>query len=330
MRIFAAICLALIVCVVAGFAAVIAFSRPTPPPPMATMEAAGQIMSRWQADQLPYSFLTARDGTRLGYKLHPGRLGGGIAVAIHGSSGTASGMAGVARALADRGFTVYAIDIRGHGESGTLGDIGYRGQLEDDMVDLLALIKSRHAGEKKLLVGHSLGGAFALRIAGGALGNQFDAYVATSPFLSDEPSVTRPNSGGWADAAVPRIIALSLLNIIGISAFDGLPAIAYAVPAGAQGKRASIYSHRLLANMSLPRDWRAALGAIRKPTTILIGAHDEMFRADAYSAAMKAANPHIEVGILPAIDHMGTTVQPEGLDRLAETVVRLRDAAPGR
>ena len=142
--------------------------------------------------------------------------------------------------------------------------------------------------------------------------------------------MSRPDSGGWADAAVPRIVALSLLNAAGVSALDGLPVVAYAVPADAPGKRARIYSHRLLANMSLPRDWRAALGTIRMPAAILIGAEDEMFRAEAYAGAITAANPRIAVEVLPATDHMGTTIQPGALERLAATAARLRDAAPGR
>jgi alpha-beta hydrolase superfamily lysophospholipase len=322
--------LALVAAGVATFAAIIALSRPKPPPPMPAMETAGQIIGTWLPHLPTYSFLTARDGTRLAYQLHQGRPGGGIAIAIHGSTGLAASMAGVARALAAQGFTVYAIDLRGHGESGKLGDIGYRGQLEDDMADLLALIESRHGGEKRLLLGHSLGGAFAFRVAGGRLAEHFDAVLATSPFLSPDASVSRPDSGGWADAAVPRIVALSLLNAAGISALDGLPVVAYAVPADAPGKRARIYSHRLLANMSLPRDWRAALGAIRMPAAILIGAEDEMFRAEAYAGAITAANPRIAVEVLPATDHMGTTIQPGALERLAATAARLRDAAPGR
>lgn len=313
-----------------GFAATIALSRPTPPPALPTMEAAGQVIGTWLSRLPPYAFLTARDGTRLGYQLFPGRPGSGVAIVIHGSTGLAASMAGVAEALAARGFTVYAIDLRGHGESGPLGDIGYRGQLEDDMADLIALIDARHGGEKRLLLGHSLGGAFALRVAAGRLGGQIDAVLATSPFLSPDAAVSRPDSGGWAHASVPRIMALSLLNAVGVSTFDGLPVIAYAVPADAPGKRARVYSHRLLANMSLPRDWRTTLAAVRQPAAIVIGAEDELFRADAYAAAVTAANPRIAVEVLPAIDHMGTTLRPAALDHLAATAVRLRDAAPAR
>ncbi len=101
-------------------------------------------------------------------------------------------MDGVARSLNGQGFTIYSLDLRGHGESGPLGDIGYRGQLEDDMADLLKVIDERHPQEKRLLVGHSLGGAFRPAHRRRSLGERFHAYLATSPFLSADPTVSRP------------------------------------------------------------------------------------------------------------------------------------------
>lgn len=330
MRILLIALIVTLVLPVAGFGAMIALSSPRAPPAMPAMEAAGRTIGSWIQGLPPEQTFRARDGSALTYRLYPGASGGGVAVLVHGSTGFSASMDGVARALNGQGFTIYALDLRGNGESGALGDIGYRGQLEDDMVDLLAVIDGRHARDKKLLVGHSLGGAFALRIAAGPLGDRFQAYLASSPFLSADSSVSRPNSGGWADAAVPRIVALHILNSMGVSGFDGLAAVAYAVPPDAPGKRARVYSHRLLANMSLPRDWRAALGMVRRPAAILIGAEDEMFLASAYSAVVRAANPAIEVTVLPGTDHMGSTVHPAALARLAEMAVRLREAAPAR
>ena len=50
----------------------------------------------------------------------------------------ASRIHALAEALAARGVETYAPDIRGHGASGTRGDIGYLGQLEDDLADFVA------------------------------------------------------------------------------------------------------------------------------------------------------------------------------------------------
>ena len=47
----------------------------------------------------------------------------------------------LAAALAARGVESLAVDIRGHGASGTRGDIGYLGQLEDDLADLVGIVR---------------------------------------------------------------------------------------------------------------------------------------------------------------------------------------------
>ena len=64
---------------------------------------------------------------------------GARAIVVHGSSGSSGGtIHALSRALAARGVETYAVDIRGHGASGTRGDIGYVGQLEDDLADFVA------------------------------------------------------------------------------------------------------------------------------------------------------------------------------------------------
>src|SRR5262245_36517337 len=68
----------------------------------------------------------ARDGTELAYRHYPARgaATGKIAILVHGSSGSSTAVHGLADALAAHGIETYAPDIRGHGGSGTRGDIG--------------------------------------------------------------------------------------------------------------------------------------------------------------------------------------------------------------
>ena len=322
--------LALAALVAIGLAATLAFSRPSTPPPLAAMSEADALLATPAGAVPPYSFYAARDGTRLAYRLYQGRPGGGVAVLVHGSTGLAIAVHAAARDLAAAGITTYAIDLRGHGESGTLGDIGYRGQLEDDLADLVTVIEQRFPGEQRLLAGHSLGGGFILRAAGEPIAARFDGFLALSPFISVRSSTSRPGTGdrasvtgGWANAAVPRITVLSLLNGAGISAFDGLDVIAYAVPPNAEGKRARIYTHRLLANMSLPRDWQPALGRIAKPSAVLVGENDQLFVASAYADEIRAANPKIGVEVLAGVDHMGMVIQPAATEAIVRAAQRL-------
>lgn len=313
----------LVLLAAAGLAGALALSRPTPPAPVAAIQAADAMIGQGVGTLPAYRFLPARDGQRLGYRLYEGRPGGGVAVVVHGSSGSSIAVHAVGRALAEAGITAYAIDLRGHGESGPLGDAAYRGQPGDDLADWVALIERERPGEKRILIGHSLGGAFVLRAAAAPVGARFDGVLALAPYLAPDPSVNRPNIGGWTDVAVPRILALSMLNGFGISAFDGLPVIAYAVPADAPGKRAAIYSWRLLASLSLPRDWQAALARIDRPTEVLIGADDQLFVPAAYPGVIGAANPRIRTTLLPGIDHMGIVIQPAAMVPVTEAAKRL-------
>ena len=74
----------------------------------------------------------ARDGSVLGFRHYPAvsPARGRAAIVIHGSSGSsAATIHALSGALAAHGVETFAIDIRGHGASGTRGDIAYVGQL---------------------------------------------------------------------------------------------------------------------------------------------------------------------------------------------------------
>jgi pimeloyl-ACP methyl ester carboxylesterase len=136
----------------------------------------------------------------------------------------------VALALAASGVTAVAVDIRGHGASGTRGDIAYPGQLDDDLADLLAELRKAYGTAKFSLVGHSAGGGFTLRVAGGPLGGAFDRFVLLAPYLGYSAPTNRPSEGPglWASPDMPRIIATIMLGRLGVDWPQSLPAIAFA------------------------------------------------------------------------------------------------------
>ena len=137
----------------------------------------------------------ARDGTELAYRHYSaqGPATGRIAVVVHGSSGSSRGAVhALSFALAARGVQTYAVDIRGHGASGTRGDIAYLGQLEDDMVDLVAEIRKSNPDAPLTLIGHSSGGGFALRVAASPIQNLFTRTVLLAPYLGYDAPSSRP------------------------------------------------------------------------------------------------------------------------------------------
>ena len=138
----------------------------------------------------------------------------------------------IAKALAAGGVTAVAVDFRGHGASGTRGDVAYLGQLDDDLADLIAELRKANPAARFSLIGHSAGGGFALRVAGEPLGGRirpFRAALALSRlFRADQPAGGGP--GLWASPDLPRIIATVLLGRLGVDWPQSLPVIAFANP----------------------------------------------------------------------------------------------------
>src|SRR5437762_1894300 len=235
----------------------------------------------------------ARDGSWLGFRHYvaKGTATGRAAIVVHGSSGSSGGtIHAMSQALAARGVETFAIDIRGHGASGTRGDIGYVGQLEDDLADFVAVLRVTVPSAPLTLVGHSSGGGFALRVAGSPIQNLFERTVLLAPYLGYDAPSTRPNSGGWAKADIPRIIALATLRSVGIDCCEALPVLALAVPPNSEKTLVSAYTDRLMRNFAVRGgDYRRDLAAATRPLTIFSGADEELMFADKYAEAVRGA-----------------------------------------
>ena len=117
--------------------------------------------------------------------------------------------------------------------------------------------------------------------------------------------------------AVPRVIALSLLDAIGLRWFQGLPVVHFATEAKASDRRTPIYSFRLAASLQLGRDWRAVLARITAPTEIVVGANDELFNADQFKPMLRSINPRIDVTIVPNVGHLGMIADPQATAAIA-------------
>ncbi len=309
--------------IVAGFAVVITFSSPAPLPRLAAGDTLPGI-DKWDFSKLPeVRRVAARDGAPLTYRLYPGRADR-VVVLVHGSSGASLSMHASAQALQAAGATVYAISLRGHGGSGTAnGDISYRDQLDDDLVDFTKAVGLSDPAVHRTLIGFSSGGGFVLRIAGGPQRALFDAYLAVSPYIAHDAPTMRPNAGGWASVALPRVIALSLLDAAGLPWFQGLPVVRFATAAEASDNRTPVYSFRLQVGMQLTRAWRQRLATIDRPTAVLVGARDELFLADRFAPLFKELNPRIAVSVQPGLGHMDMIGDPRGTEAVAAAWRRL-------
>jgi pimeloyl-ACP methyl ester carboxylesterase len=267
-----------------------------------------------------------RDGTWLAYRLYPAANGARdrIAILAHGSSASSIEMHAVAKALAAEGVTAVAVDFRGHGASGTRGDVAYPGQLDDDLADLIAALRAGYPAARFSVIGHSAGGGFALRIAGGPLGAAFDRFVLLSPYLGYAAPTNRPAQGPgfWASPDLPRIIATLMLGRLGIDWPQSLPVIAFANAPEAKMFVTSQYSFRLLQNYTAPPDWKSAFRRARGRVAVVAGGDDELMNVEAYGRELLPLG--VPVTIVPGVDHIGIVYRPEAIKAIVAAL-----AGPG-
>ncbi len=292
----------------------------SPPAPLETIRAGALAVN--QSGRPDVSRFHASDGSTLAYRLYPAANGDAqnIAIAIHGSAGHSVGMNEIAKRLAEDNFTVVAPDIRGHGESGTRGDIGYYGQLDDDLEDLVGELRRRYQNARFTLLGFSSGGGFALREAAGKLSPVFTRLVLLSPYLGyDSPSTrSRGSSATWAAPDIPRFVGLRILRRLGLRCCEALPVIAFAVSPGSEKYVTSQYSYRLLTNFEAPRNLGAAFRRLKIPTTIVVGGADDLMLPDKYADVVRGVEPAVDVKIVPGLGHMDMLHAPAALDAISD------------
>jgi len=311
-------------CGVGVLALVVLALLATPLQPVPELQSISRARATVDLSSLPaVERFQARDGTWLGFR-HYGAGGtptGRVAIVIHGSSGSSGGtIHALSQGLTAHGVETFAVDMRGHGTSGTRGDIGYVGQLEDDLADFVAVLRKIVPSAPLTLVGHSSGGGFGLRVAGSPIQNLFERFVLLAPYLGYDAPSTRPSSGGWARADIPRILGLIALREFGITCCEALPVLALAVPPNSEKTLVSTYTDRLMRNFAVRGDFRRDLAATTKPVTIICGADDELMLADKYSEAVRGSKVVVDVKVLDGINHMGIVAAPKAISIVAEDV----------
>src|SRR2546423_6860501 len=117
---------------VAALGLVIAIGGPgEAPPPMSSISNPFKNVDFSDLPELCY--FTARDGAKLAFRAYPaaGDAVKGSEVLVHGSSASSSSMHLMVKGFASTGYVAYALDVRGHGESGTKRDIAHIRQFYD-------------------------------------------------------------------------------------------------------------------------------------------------------------------------------------------------------
>jgi non-heme chloroperoxidase len=295
--------------VASAFAAAIVLGGPKRPAPMASVDAPFKSVDF--SGLPPLRRFQAGDGASLAYREYAAAgAPKGSVVLVHGSSASGASMHVMAKAFAQAGYATYALDMRGHGASGTKGRIAYIGQLEDD-VDAFA--RAVPLARPATLAGFSSGGGFVLRFAGSARQQRFDRYLLLSPFLSQDAPTYRADAGGWVSVGVPRVVALAILNSFGVRALNDLPVTRFAVAQGNPAGLTDEYSFALAANFRPQADYEANIRAVRAPCAVLVGAQDELFRSASFEPVFRKAGKDWPVKVVPGVGHVGLTLDPQAV-----------------
>ncbi len=297
----------------------IAFGTGTAPEPM---QALTRPFRNADMSDLPAAkVLKARDGVGLTYRVVPVANGAPerVVILVHGATASSSSMHPLAKALAAQHMTVYSLDIRGHGDSGRRGDLDYPAQLDDDMADIVAFVKAQHPSVLLTLVGFSAGGGFSLHTAATPLGKTFERVVLLSPMLGVRAPTSRPAEAQapLVTPFVPRIIGLTILNTMGIHAFDHLQALAF----GDFGRPELTpnYSYLLMRGFATT-DYAADVRNANAPLELVVGAEDDFFYPDKYAPAFDAIKPGIPVTIVPGLAHIPLIIEPEGVPAITKAI----------
>ena len=250
------------------------------------------MLNRFEApldDAFSRAHFTARDGVELPFThvKAEGAADKPLVIMLHGSGWFGGQFDALAWALRDVA-EIKALTLRGHGAAPQeRGDLGYLGQFEDDIADLIG-----KEVRPVILLGHSSGGGLAVRFAGGAYGDTLAGTILLAPYLAHNAPTTRQNSGGWAFPLTRRIIGLSMLNTVGIRALDGLTAIQFNMPKAVLegpmgGYATTAYSWRLNSSYAPRADYLADVAKLPK-FLLVAGREDEAFDAEGYAPLMSA------------------------------------------
>ena len=291
------------------------------PPPMTMDPEEFADLGFEQIYSFNETYFDGRDGEKLYARHFPADSHTTILLShgVLGNSFLFNRMSGLLREAT--GAEIYALDLRGHGQSGGRpGDVDYIGQYEDDLADVVTQVKFQKPNQKIIIAGHSMGGGISLRYA---MRNDFpevDGYLLVAPTIGHNNPTMRTAPLNADETAEPflklhiqRMIGLSMLNSVGNHEHDSLNVLFFNLPENSPVTR---YSYR--SNVSnAPADYREGLKAINKPLLIIVGTEDEVMDAAKFQPAVESYSRG-ELLIVEGATHNGIRHSEEAMVKIKE------------
>jgi alpha-beta hydrolase superfamily lysophospholipase len=178
------------------------------------------------AEASSQGFLTSLDGTKLAYRKWPLENAAVTFAVVHGHGEHGGRYDRFARGMAKRGMATYALDLRGHGESG-----GQRGHVDswtqwvDDTAVFVQRVEEETPGEVVPL-GHSFGGVVMLSTVRSKKLTKTKRFVLSSPAL--RLTYEKP---AWLNAAADALSSiiprLALSNQVDARTVSRIPEVVH-------------------------------------------------------------------------------------------------------
>jgi pimeloyl-ACP methyl ester carboxylesterase len=260
------------------------------------------------------------DRTSICYREYPSHVNR-IMLFIHGITGSSRNMHVIAEYMKRNNIAHgIALDMPGHGCSGKRGKLGYIGQLEDDIAEIIDILRVTYPGKRITMAGYSEGGGFAMRFAGSQYGNLVDSYIFLAPFLHESSPVNRPPAGGNENQEfslyLPRYIGITLCNFFGITWFNNLTICEYRVPDVFTEDYTSTYSYNLLENFRPHKDYIGDIRNLKAKAVLFVGRDDKNYIAQKYIDELEKYTKRLSFEFLPQADHFDIVMDENTLRRI--------------
>ncbi len=201
-----------------------------------------------------------------------------VLVLVHGLSEHSERYDSVGRWLAERGFSVHALDLRGHGDSeGPRKHTPSFDAYLDDLERFLALVRKEEPDAPLVLLGHSMGGLIVAALLAWRK-PEVEAAVLSGPALLPAPRVGRLAFalGRLLARVLPRLRVSARIDPAGLSRDPAVQAAYMGDP-----RINEPVSLRLVAEMvRAARLVRASARSIKVPILIVHGEADPLCRVE--------------------------------------------------
>jgi acylglycerol lipase len=195
----------------------------------------------------------------------------GVITLAHGYGEHGGRYAYVASRLTAEGYAVYAPDHNGHGRSdGKVGRISVAAAIADLDQMIVSVSTARHPGVSQFLLGHSMGGAIALRYAI-AHQNRLAGLVVSAPLAAVDGGAALKAVGKLLGAVLPGA-PVSRVDPRLVSRDQAVVNAYIADPLNYHGPIVAAVARQFLSFESLPRD----VDRIKIPTILLWGTADRL------------------------------------------------------